>query len=42
MKIGTGPVVVDKIECIKCGAVFSIEHGGNSDKSNISILNAIS
>jgi len=25
------PGIIDKIECIKCGVIFSIEHGGKSD-----------
>jgi hypothetical protein len=25
------PGIIDKIECIKCGAILSIKHGGKSD-----------
>jgi hypothetical protein len=25
------PGIIDKIECIRCGAICSIEHGGKSD-----------
>jgi len=31
LKICVKPGSIDKIECIKCGAIFSIEHGGKSD-----------